>query len=247
MSATLDQIRELEWSGFRAWPALKTHIYDGWYLRFADGYSKRNNSINPMGAGTLNLAEKIAHCEEIYKQHGQSAHFRLTAASLPSELDNWLAQHGYQRWDETEVQICVLSQQQMSLDARFRWEPEPSEAWIAAYCAMNSVSSRRQQALSRILEQIKPYTCYGWLGDAAVGLGVLEGTRIGLFDIVVREDARGRGIGQALVNSLLAWGKERSANTAYLQVVATNTPAMRLYKKLGFQRHHRYWYRTKQS
>ena len=41
----------------------------------------------------------------------------------------------------------------------------------------------------------------------------------------------------------MAWGAERGARDAYLQVVASNAPAVRLYEQLGFADVYRYHYR----
>ncbi len=46
------------------------------------------------------------------------------------------------------------------------------------------------------------------------------------------------------MDALLEWGAEQGARTAYLQVLADNEPAMRLYERLGFNEHHRYHYIT---
>ncbi|MBL8653878.1 MAG: GNAT family N-acetyltransferase, partial [Alphaproteobacteria bacterium] len=40
-------IETLERRAFAAWPALRTATRDGWVMRFADGHTKRANSINP--------------------------------------------------------------------------------------------------------------------------------------------------------------------------------------------------------
>jgi len=39
---------------------------------------------------------------------------------------------------------------------------------------------------------------------------------------------------------LTSWSRERGALRAYLEVVATNEPAIALYESLGFTEHHRY-------
>jgi len=47
------------------WQPLSTLLYDGWVLRFADGYTKRANSINPIHYSTCDLQEKIKECEKM--------------------------------------------------------------------------------------------------------------------------------------------------------------------------------------
>ena len=77
------------------------------------------------------------------------------------------------------------------------------------------------------------------------GLGVTQGKHLGIFDIVIAPDHRGQGHGTRLINALLAWGQAQGAQTAYLQVMCNNEPALRLYEKLGFQEKYQYWYRIK--
>jgi N-acetylglutamate synthase len=72
----------------------------------------------------------------------------------------------------------------------------------------------------------------------------VEGSLLGLFDIVTAATARGRGYGTKLLLALLAWGRENDAEHAYLQVMDENIPAQRLYAKLGFTEIYKYWYRV---
>ena len=44
--------------------------------------------------------------------------------------------------------------------------------------------------------------------------------------------------------ALLAWGAERGATTAYLQVLGDNEPALAMYGSMGFETHHAYAYLT---
>jgi N-acetylglutamate synthase len=76
------------------------------------------------------------------------------------------------------------------------------------------------------------------------GLAVAERGMVGLFDIVTIEAARRQGIGRLIVTSLMAWGQTQGATAAYLQVVATNSTAHRLYQTQGFTEAYRYHYRT---
>lgn len=52
----------------------------------------------------------------------------------------------------------------------------------------------------------------------------------------VRPDLRRRGIGKSLVEEALAWGRERGAAAAHLEVRAGNAPAIALYEGLGYHR-----------
>jgi ribosomal protein S18 acetylase RimI-like enzyme len=79
----------------------------------------------------------------------------------------------------------------------------------------------------------------------ASGFCVIERGYVGLLDIVVGSNCRGMGCGNELCASLLNEAQKHGAASAYLQVVQTNTPAVKLYGKLGFQKLYDYWYRVK--
>jgi ribosomal protein S18 acetylase RimI-like enzyme len=64
----------------------------------------------------------------------------------------------------------------------------------------------------------------------------------GVTDVWVSPDHRRRGLGVMVLHALLSWGAERGATTAYLQVREDNPPALALYERLGFHRHHAYRY-----
>ena len=51
-----------------------------------------------------------------------------------------------------------------------------------------------------------------------------------------------RRLGSSWSAALLGWAAERGATTAYLQVRGDNAPALALYERLGFERHHTYRY-----
>jgi ribosomal protein S18 acetylase RimI-like enzyme len=82
------------------------------------------------------------------------------------------------------------------------------------------------------------------VAGAAVGRAAVtdapDGTRwVGLAAVHVVEEARRRGLARDLCEALLAWGGERGATRAYVQVLADNTAASRLYESMGFTVHHR--------
>jgi GNAT superfamily N-acetyltransferase len=73
--------------------------------------------------------------------------------------------------------------------------------------------------------------------DRLVGLatGHLEGGRFDLFGMFVEPEARGRGIGTALVAAVIGWASGRGATSLYLGVTETNRPAIALYERCGFR------------
>jgi ribosomal protein S18 acetylase RimI-like enzyme len=243
-------ITTLEACTLRAWPALETEQYDGWTLRFANGYTGRANSVYPLHPSTIDLHTKLDYCEAFYRTRGLNASFKLTAASCPPELDAELERRGYHRQSETGVMAIDLSAASL---------PEPNvpvqlddvvqDAWIDTYCAFNPAQVQHRATIERLLAKIEPPRHFATIrlnGEvAAVGLAVHDGQYVGLFDIVVRADARRQGIGRALVSALLRQAQADGATVGYLQVVAGNAPAISLYHQLGFQSLYPYWYRVR--
>jgi len=55
-----------------------------------------------------------------------------------------------------------------------------------------------------------------------------------LVSMFVRPQARGHGVGEALIDAVAAWAQNRSATSVHLWVSETNKPAIRLYERCGF-------------
>jgi GNAT superfamily N-acetyltransferase len=55
-----------------------------------------------------------------------------------------------------------------------------------------------------------------------------------LVSMFVRPQARGHGVGEALVDAVTAWASSRDAKSVHLWVTETNKPAIRLYERCGF-------------
>lgn len=241
-------LHHLEHAALNAWPALQTLIYDGWLLRFANGYTKRANSVTPLYPGIRPLAARIAYCESVYRQQKQSVIFRLPSfIEGVDELDAELDARGYQRLNETLVQVSDLDRAVYTQPDR-AYDMLYPDHWLPAYHDM-AQGRADSNTHARILQAILSPTCYITVIDGqnvACGLGVYDGGYLGLFDIVTDPDKRRQGYGMDVVNSLLAWGQEvHEAPYAYLQVLADNAPAISLYGKFGFETCYRYWYRVK--
>jgi ribosomal-protein-alanine N-acetyltransferase len=55
-----------------------------------------------------------------------------------------------------------------------------------------------------------------------------------LFNICVRSDKQGKGLGGKLLAHFIAQSEQRDATEAWLEVRSSNQPAIHLYNKLGF-------------
>lgn len=241
-------MRELEEAAFRSWPAARQRMYDGWVMRFDQGYTKRANSITPLVPAFLPLAAKIDECESIYRQEQLPTIFRL-ASYLEGNavLDSLLEQRGYRYVDCT----YVLGQDLKSSDTILvdpGLHSYPLAEWLAIYYRFRPGTVEHEQPHREILQRIDRQLIYAVLqgeqGPSACGLGVLDKTIFGLFDIVTDPEQRLQGHGTRLVDSMLDWARLNGAERAYLQVVASNQGARRLYAKLGFQSLYHYWYRV---
>jgi GNAT superfamily N-acetyltransferase len=241
-------IEELSLTG---WPALQTAVYDGWILRFAEGHTKRSNSVNPLYPSCIGIDAKIDECEAAYAARGLPTIFKILGCPEQAELDGALAERGYERADETSVRTLELDGRTLAgaVGVAVSMESAISPAWIGGYCCCSRLWAKRE-VIARMLANAAPDIAAASVreeggGIVACGYGAIERGWVGIFDIVVKEARRGRGLGEAVVRAILGEAARRGAERAYLQVVSGNAPAEALYDKLGFREAYRYWYRRK--
>lgn len=181
----------LEELSANALPALQTMLFDGWLLRFADGYTGRANSVWPLYAGTHPLAEKLAHADALYRARGITPAFKLTTAAQPSGLDEALAAHGYEHAKETIVQTLTLSE---TLEPHGFIASQFTENWLTAFAHLSGLAPHHQPLLRRMLSNLVPAAGFALIKKdgqaAACGLGVMQAGYIGLFDVVTRATLR---------------------------------------------------------
>jgi len=242
-------MRFIEELSLNAWPALENIFYDGWVLRFANGYSKRANSVNPLYPSQEDVYQKIRSCEEYYGRKRLPTIFKITPEAFPSDLDNILAQSGYRKIDCMSVHVLSLADAPRPSMNAVSVENDASDCWLDHYCLLNGTHTDNRATLKKILENIVSPKFFVLLqgedGVAACGMGVLERGFIGLFNIVVDARVRRQGFGEQLVLNMLNLGRKSGAQQAYLQVAQHNFPALRLYERIGFKEMYQYWYRVK--
>lgn len=247
-----DVVRSIEAAAYRSWPARELVVYDGWELRYADGFSRRGNSVYPAEPSTLDMVEKLAWCQDWYATRGLDLVVRQTPAT-ESGLDGTLDSLGFSLEGRTDVMVADLQVADREVVARgvagrsVEVSAKATPEWWAATAALWEIGLDRAVAWRAIIERIELPTAFALLAgrnDAgAVGLGVVDGPWLGLFEIVVAAGSRRGGLGGRVTRSLLEWGRACGATRSYLQAVADNTPAIALYSSLGFERQYSYWYR----
>jgi ribosomal protein S18 acetylase RimI-like enzyme len=239
-------VRALEDNAFNAWPALRTVYFQGWMFRFAEGYTKRANSVNPIAPqGSFEAVLDAANT--IYTAQGLPLVFRITPLAGP-DPDGILERDGFEMMDEALVMTAPITAGRPE-DLCVSISSIPDIAWSAGFAAANGLNTARRRAHDHLLAAIRPPKACAMLrlGHRMAGyaLAVADNDRVGLFDLVVTPEARRRGIGRRLVAALLDWGARQGATTAYLQVMRGNAPARSLYESFDFQESYRYHYRVK--
>lgn len=242
-------IRRYEEISNNAWPALQTFLYDGWSLRLAKGVTKRSNSVSMIYPSTLDPVEKINWCEALFLKHSVTPCFKITEITDPPELDSLLEQRGYSMHSVVSFQTMEIASLRTGTDPDGIIRQQLTEPWLGRFVVMNRFDPGRIPVYQAIMEQIITPCCFASVVKngqiIAVGLGVLEGQFLGIFDLVVDPDFRRHGLALRIMHTILAWGKNNGASDAYLQVLTGNTPALRLYDQMGFRELYRYWYRMK--
>jgi len=231
-----------------AQPALKTQLYDGWVLRFSNGYTNRANSVNPIYTSLLPVEEKVAFCEDIYTRQGLPTVFKLTDAA-PAELENYLDTQDYEIVTPTYLlENDTLPSSSASGNVTVFYSINP--IWRDHCLRLNGLidTQKAATAVAMMANILTDVVCAQIEADGKViacGLCIVERGYAGLYDIVVDPEYRQKGCGTELCRALLSEAVRLGAKSAYLQVVADNTSAIALYKKLGYKHRYKYWYRVK--
>jgi len=74
------------------------------------------------------------------------------------------------------------------------------------------------------------------LGEQIIGYGVMSvaAGEAHILNLCVKPKMQGQGLGRRLMNRLLTLAREHHAEEVFLEVRASNTPALRLYESIGF-------------
>ncbi|MFN6562795.1 MAG: GNAT family N-acetyltransferase [Nostoc sp. ChiSLP01] len=238
--------RIIEDISLKSWPAFETINHHGWVMRFADGYTKRANSVTVLDEIGLHIEEKITYCESQYRARKQNPIFRLLSFTKPEVLDEKLAARGYEIIEPSLVMGMRLSERSLNILPPIN--QENLDNLLVAYHNLKA-SGEKPSAIHRmILAAIQSEVIFASCKQndeiVACGIGVLESGYLGIFDLVTSPTQRRRGYATAIIQVLLQWGINKGAYFSYIQVVQANIPARNLYEKLGYEPIYEYWYRV---
>lgn len=246
-----NKILQLEELSINAFPAILTELYDGWVLRYSNGYTYRGNSINPLYSSTIDLKDKIKYCEDKYFKRGLPCVYKMTE-SVDRVLDISLKNQGY------TIEKCAdIMEFKIDKDIKLQGEEikismNMTNEWLEGFLNLNGTTKESIKSTAKtILFNIKNPVFCASISDGGImiacGLGVLENGKIGLYDINVMEQHRRKGFGTKLCKAIIHEGIKNGADLAYLQVASLNEKAVQLYNYLGFEKVYTYWYRVKNS
>lgn len=248
---------ELDRIASNTWPAEISAYIDNWQLRATQGVTKRANSVLAIGEYPR-TADWLPLIEQFYSDKGLPAIFQISDASPPG-LDEKLDSQGYVHdlpclmMFADAQETAALAQQKLLLKPHAplatEWVNEVDDEWLEAFLTLENYDKSLKECYRGICDRIsKTKGFVKIIKDnqiIAVGTAIVEGEWAGFLNVVVSEKERGQGLSYNLIHALSSWSLEHGAAQQYLQVVASNTAAVSLYEKLGYQTKYRYHYRIK--
>ena len=108
--------------------------------------------------------------------------------------------------------------------------PEAFASTHAGEAALGEDEWRQRASRDGSFLAFLPEVCPAGLGGGYLAEpGVVE-----LIAMFVRPQARGRGVGEAIIEAVAGWARQQSASTVHLWVTETNSSARLLYERCGF-------------
>ena len=231
---------ELEGVAARGWPAPDSEWLGEWWLRAAEGFTARANAVRPLGGPGLELGEALTRVAAWYRERGLPPRVQVV---IGSSLDRELGRRGWTAAPEVSVMTATLALIVSRLAVRHgtpvRVTDTASAGWLRLFRGGDT------PPVARAILEAPPVVGFATLTDdgeapVAIARATVEPPWVGLTAIEVAPGLRRRGHGRAVIGELTSWSRERGALRAYLEVLATNEPAIALYRSLGFVEHHRY-------
>jgi N-acetylglutamate synthase len=227
----------------RGWRPRETERLGGWVLRAAGGFTGRANSVLPLRAPRMPLADALPAAAQWYAARGLPLKFQLPTESRRL-LDAELAERGWPASPDVHVMTARLDlltvaggPSHVDLDAA------PSPQWLGLYRDGAGRQAEARGILTRH-ENVVFATVRDGGETVAIGRGTVDEEWLGVTAVEVAAAHRRSGLARTVMAALLRWGTERGARRSHLEVSSENLAALALYEGLGYHTHHFYRYRT---
>ncbi|MFI6641468.1 GNAT family N-acetyltransferase [Streptomyces sp. NPDC050504] len=247
----------------RAWQPVESEALGGWTLRAAGGFTRRANSVLPVGDPGVPLDGALARVREWYGERGLPPYVQVAtgAAGTQEVLGAELTARGWVREVTAEVWTGALAPVgELGLPgsggaaAPVRLTRSVDTAWLRRY-------QRTGEPGPQVLKVLEagPSVWFATVpaagedagddardgtggGDvpAAIGRCVVDGRWAGFMAVEVAPERRRRGLAGLIMGALARQALDEGASAAWLQVEADNTGARALYEGMGFAAHHSY-------
>lgn len=228
----------------RAWQPVESEALGDWRLRAAGGFTRRANSVLPLGDPGLPLGEALGRVRRWYEERGLPAYVQTATGAEGTQelLCAELEEHGWRREVSAEVRIAALApvgDREAEVSA-VRLTREPDAAWLARYQRFSTPGPHVLRVLGS-----GPSVWFATVpgsGDApdAIGRCVVDGRWAGFMAVEVAPEQRRRGLATTVMTALARRALDEGASAAWLQVEEDNEGARALYDGMGFTGHHRY-------
>jgi ribosomal protein S18 acetylase RimI-like enzyme len=244
---------EIEQIAAFGWRAVETVRLGEWLLRGSAGFTQRANSALAIGDPGVGLDRAIELVGEWYGERGLPALVMQPDGVSPAGLADRLAERGWTARSHTHVMTGEIAHALRAMPEAvsgvlasgltLQLAETPDEAWYACYrYGAAPVGDAGRQVI-----ETHPAVVFGSLRDGertvAVARAAVDARWAGLAAVAVSADRRRQGLGAAITLATLKEAARRGGRHVYLQVEASNAPAIALYERLNLRTHHdyRYW------
>ncbi|MER5211164.1 GNAT family N-acetyltransferase [Streptomyces sp. NPDC002838] len=242
----------------RAWRPVESERLGEWELRAAGGFTRRANSVLPLGDPGIPLDEALSVVRRWYGDRGLPAYVQTATGAegtqelLCAELERrgWVREVSAEMWigalapvadrDDGEESAGVVLSREAGADWLARYQRKGVSE--VALKVLGRGSPRSSEAESGGGPSVWFATVPGEAGGApaAIGRCVVDGRWAGFAAVEVDPALRRQGLASAVMAALARQALDEGASAAWLQVETDNAGARAMYAGMGFAAHHAY-------
>ena len=187
-----------------AWPALHQIEQNGWVLRFAEGLTRRANSVNATRADVGDIASYLDSFAAAYT--AEKLPLIVRVPTLLPQTDRVLDRLDFNAEGESCMLYGDLADVDLKSDDAVKISPQPDDTWFAAMARLQNQIPAHHAIYRCIVGRIDTPAGFATLriGDAvaAAAFGALHEGLFCCESVVVDATLRGQGMGTRLMRAL---------------------------------------------